>query len=215
MNERHRYTALVLRSVQGGVHLGVCADRRQGREQKEKTGATVHEEWANVGRTGFRKRHMAVYAHASTFGLPNRSSHGRPFRPFAPIAQHPSLGYLKKGPIIVWERSIAIVAMVLCHVQLLLGFVIYAMRFKGYSLLTPRGKTTGLTTSVIRFWKYEHIAAMVLAIALVTLGRVLSKKAETEQGKQLRVAIFYLIALALMIAMIPWPSREGVGRAWL
>lgn len=125
------------------------------------------------------------------------------------------VGYLKKGPIIVWERSIAIVAMVLCHVQLFLGFVIYAMRFKFYALLTPRGKATGLTESVVRFWKYEHMAGMILAIALVTIGRLLSKKAETEQGKQLRVAIFYLIALVVMIAMIPWPSREGVGRAWL
>ncbi len=125
------------------------------------------------------------------------------------------LGYLRKGPIIVWERSVAILAMVLCHVQLLLGLVLYAFRIKMYTTVSGTGKLTAMTDSVVRFWKYEHVATMVLAIALVTTGRVLSKKAETEQGKQLRVAIFYLIALALMIAMIPWPSREGVGRAWL
>jgi hypothetical protein len=124
-------------------------------------------------------------------------------------------GYLRKGPIIVWERSIAILAMVLCHVQLLLGLVLYAMRFRSYSLLTNQGKATAYTSTVVRFWKYEHIAMMILAIALVTLGRVLSKKATTERGKQLRVAIFYLIALVLMIAVIPWPFREVVGRAWL
>ena len=125
------------------------------------------------------------------------------------------LGYLRKGPIIVWERSVAIVAMVLCHVQLLLGLVLYAFRIKMYTTVSGTGKLTAMTASVVRFWKYEHVATMVLAIALVTAGRVLSKKAQTEQGKQLRVAIFYLIALVLMIAMIPWPSREGVGRAWL
>ena len=125
------------------------------------------------------------------------------------------VGYLKKGPIIVWERSIAIVAMVLCHVQLLMGLILYGMRFKSYSLLTNQGKATALTSSVLRYWKYEHIAVMILAIALVTVGRMLSKKAKTEQGKQLRVAIFYLVALVLMIATIPWPFREGIGRAWL
>ncbi|HNA33447.1 MAG TPA: hypothetical protein PL106_10030, partial [Flavobacteriales bacterium] len=30
------------------------------------------------------------------------------------------IGYLRKAPIIVWERSVAIIAMVLCHVQLVL-----------------------------------------------------------------------------------------------
>ncbi len=125
------------------------------------------------------------------------------------------IGYLKKGPIIVWERSIAIVAMVLCHVQLLLGLVLYAFRLKFYTTVSGTGKLTAMTASVVRFWKYEHMATMILAIALVTVGRILSKKAETEQGKQIRVAIFYLLALVLMIAMIPWPSREGVGRAWL
>lgn len=124
-------------------------------------------------------------------------------------------GYLAKAPIIVWERSVAILAMVLCHVQLLLGLVVYAMKFKTYSLMSNQGHQTMMTNAVIRYWKMEHIAGMILAIALVTIGRSLSKKATTEPGKQLRIAIFYLIALLIFLVMIPWPFREGIGRAWL
>jgi cytochrome bd-type quinol oxidase subunit 1 len=121
-------------------------------------------------------------------------------------------GYLTKGPIIVWERAAAIIAMVLCHVQLVLGLVLYAMRWeklhKNFAQEPP--------SPVFRFWKYEHIGTMLVAILLVTLGRMLSKRASTEQGKQLRVAIFYLIALVLMLWATPWPFTEiGIGRGWL
>ena len=122
------------------------------------------------------------------------------------------IGYLRKAPIIVWERSVAIIAMVLCHVQLVLGLALYALRFKYYGELTPSGRQSFLAQSVVRFWKFENIGMMILAIALVTMGRMLSKRARTEPGKQLRIAIFYLLGLIIMLMMIPWPFT-GVGQA--
>jgi hypothetical protein len=125
-------------------------------------------------------------------------------------------GYLAKAPIIVWERSLSIIAMVVCHVQLLFGLILYAMRMKSYVTVSNRGGQTSLSDSIVRYWKYEHSAMMILVIALVTIGRVLSKRAKTEPGKQLRVAIFYLLALALMLYAIPWPgTMMGQGRGWL
>ena len=116
-------------------------------------------------------------------------------------------GWLRKGPVITWQRSTAIVAMVLCHVQLVLGFVLYAMRFKSFK---------HLASDQMRYWKFEHMGMMLIVIALVTIGRLTSKKAKTEQGKHLRVAIFYLLALALMLWMIPWPfTTMGEGRGWI
>ena len=122
------------------------------------------------------------------------------------------IGYLRRTPIIVWERSLTIIAMVLCHVQLVLGLVLYAMRWEKLH----KNFAQEPHSPVFRFWKYEHIGTMLVAILLVTLGRMLSKRASTEQGKQLRVAIFYLIALVLMLWATPWPFTEiGIGRGWL
>jgi cytochrome bd-type quinol oxidase subunit 1 len=102
--------------------------------------------------------------------------------------------------------------MVLCHVQLVLGLVLYAMRWEKLH----KNFAQEPHSPVFRFWKYEHIGTMLVAILLVTLGRMLSKRASTEQGKQLRVAIFYLIALVLMLWATPWPFTEiGIGRGWL
>lgn len=108
-------------------------------------------------------------------------------------------GYLARTPILNWERSAAIIAMVLCHIQLAIGIVLYASRYSTFE------QRFGARTDLLRFWKMEHIAMMIVAIALITMGRSLSKRTNVERTKQLRVAVFYLIGLVLILAMIPWP----------
>ena len=118
-------------------------------------------------------------------------------------------GWIFKRPIIVWERMVAIVALVLCHVQVVFGLILYGVRFKRY--VPP-----SFNAREIAFWKYEHLAMMLLAVILVTVGRVLSKRAQTEQAKWKFIAIFYLIALLLMCFSIPWPHTHiGMNREWL
>ncbi len=115
-------------------------------------------------------------------------------------------GLLFQRPILNGERMLAIIGMVLCHVQVVIGFVLYAMRFKLYDAASPIG----------RFWKFEHIGMMIIAIVLITLGRSLSKRAVEERSKQLRVAVFYLIGLAIILWATPWPfTLVGHGRGWL
>ncbi|MCB0757976.1 MAG: hypothetical protein KDC01_05925, partial [Flavobacteriales bacterium] len=102
------------------------------------------------------------------------------------------VGWVRNGPVISWQRALAIWAMILCHVQLIIGFLLYFMLFDSFSRLG---------SDQARYWKFEHMGMMVIAIALVTIGRLASKKAKTERGKHMRVAIFYLLALAVMLAM--------------
>lgn len=119
------------------------------------------------------------------------------------------VGWLRQGPVITWQRSVAIWAMVLCHVQLVIGFILYGLDFN-------KGIFDRMPMDDARYWKFEHMGMMVLAVALVTIGRLASKRARTEQGKHVRVAIFYLLALAVMLLMIPWPfTAVGDGRGWL
>lgn len=118
-------------------------------------------------------------------------------------------GWLMQRPIIVWERTLAIVAMSLCHLQVVVGLILYGIRFKRY--VPP-----SFNASEITFWKYEHVAIMLLAVILVTVGRVLSKRAMTESAKWKYIAIFYLIAFLLFCWAIPWPHTEfGMKRGWL
>lgn len=119
------------------------------------------------------------------------------------------MGWLRNGPVITWQRATAIWAMVLCHVQLVIGFVLY-----GFDI--ANGKFERMAPDSMRYWKFEHMGMMLIVIILVTVGRLASKKANTERGKHMRVAIFYLLALLVMLAMIPWPTTAmGEGRGWL
>lgn len=116
-------------------------------------------------------------------------------------------GFLLKKPILNGERALSILAVILCHTQLAIGLILYLLNFSNYSNMTGR---------IGRFWKMEHIGTMILAVALVTLGRVLSKKAKEESIKQKRIAIYFLVALALILWAIPWPMTElGRGRGWI
>lgn len=117
-------------------------------------------------------------------------------------------GVLQQRPILTGERTITILAMVLCHVQLVLGALLLALNWGAYN--NPDAIAFG------RFVKFEHSVPMVLAIALITVGRMLSKKAQTERAKQMRIVIFYGIGLLLILASIPWPFRNiGYNFGWL
>lgn len=109
------------------------------------------------------------------------------------------LGWLRQRPLLNGERTAAILGMVLCHVQLVLGLIMYIVYARyAADASVPAG----------RYWKFEHVAMMILVIVLVTLGRSLSKRAREERVKQKRVAVFYLIALLLMLITIPWPGSH-------
>ncbi|MBL7953329.1 MAG: hypothetical protein JNM62_16600 [Flavobacteriales bacterium] len=116
-------------------------------------------------------------------------------------------GWLAQKALLNGDRAISVWALILCHVQLVIGIILYALNWNSYYHMSG---------SVGRFWRIEHPAAMVIAIALVTFGRASSKRAKDERTKQKRIAIYYLIALVLILWAIPWPFREiGHGRGWI
>lgn len=116
-------------------------------------------------------------------------------------------GWLMGRPILTGERVATILAMVLCHIQLVLGLILYLQNLSVFDKMEGAHQ---------RFWKFEHIGTMILAIALITAGRMISKRAKEEGAKQRTIAITYGIGLALMLMATPWPFREvGHGLGWL
>lgn len=116
-------------------------------------------------------------------------------------------GWLAQRPLLNGERNISVWAVILCHTQLVVGLVLYLMNWNTYSHMSG---------TVGRFWKMEHIGVMIIAIMLVTIGRASSRRAKEESARQKRIAIYYLIALVLILWATPWPFREiGHGRGWI
>ena len=66
-----------------------------------------------------------------------------------------------------------------------------------------------MRTPTLRFWAVEHVVGMLIAIALVHIGRTKIRKATTDSRRHSLAAIFYGIALILMLASIPWPGMAA------
>ena len=55
-----------------------------------------------------------------------------------------------------------------------------------------------------RLLMVEHPLMMIIAIVLITIGWSKHKKQTTDKGKFKTIAIFYGIALLLVLSRIPW-----------
>ncbi len=111
------------------------------------------------------------------------------------------------------NRKLNLFAMIFIHVQLALGLALYFMSDPVQAAFADMG--AAMKNPVLRFWAVEHILGMVVATALVTIGRKRAEKAKRDQLKFKRIAIFYLIALIIILVSIPWPFlRESIARGW-
>jgi hypothetical protein len=100
----------------------------------------------------------------------------------------------------------SLITLIVFHLQLVLGLVLYFA--KGW--YTQIGE---MSNPVIRFWSLEHLVAMLIAITLVTVGRVSAKKTSAAKSKHTKQFWFFLIAFLIVMANIPWPFREaGIAR---
>jgi hypothetical protein len=66
--------------------------------------------------------------------------------------------------------------------------------------------------SFYRFFWVEHPVMMIIAIGLITVGRGQAKKSIPDAVKYKKAFWFFLIALLVILAAIPWPAYKEVGR---
>jgi hypothetical protein len=102
--------------------------------------------------------------------------------------------------------------MISCDIQLLIGLLLY---FNNGWFTQLQQFSEIKSKANIRFYALEHLSMMLLAWLLVHLGRVFIKKAGTDAARHRRTLIFYGLSLLLILAAIPWPFREALGKGWL
>jgi len=98
------------------------------------------------------------------------------------------------------DFRISLFALITMHIQLLLGIILWFS--KGY--FDEMGVGDVMKNSAIRKLALEHPTTMIIAVALVTIGYSKHKKKLVSKPKFKVLAIFYTIALALVLYMIPW-----------
>lgn len=101
------------------------------------------------------------------------------------------------------DFRISLFTLIVSHIQLILGFVFYFIS-DYFSLISDVGMGDVMKNATLRSNIIEHPLTMIIAIALITIGYSKHKKKLTSKSKFKMLAIFYTIALILILAKIPW-----------
>ena len=96
---------------------------------------------------------------------------------------------------------------ILFDLQFLIGLVLY-VALSPQTQIAFNDFGAALRDSLLRFWAVEHIAGMVAAAALLHIGRARARKA-AEVRRHRTAAIFFGLALLLMLLSIPWPGMPA------
>ena len=104
-----------------------------------------------------------------------------------------------------WKKTdnlMGIVFTSIMDVQLLVGLVLYFF-LSPITKLALNDFGVAMKNADLRFYAVEHIAMMLIAVALVHIGRAKSKKATSDLAKFRIATIFYFLALVIIMAAIP------------
>ena len=99
--------------------------------------------------------------------------------------------------------------LIAAHTQFVIGIYQWFAGNFGYSLIKSNGFGEVMKNSAQRFWAMEHITGVLIAIALITIAR-----GKVKRGGYNAVLWMYVVALVIILLVVPWPFREGIGRPW-
>lgn len=88
-------------------------------------------------------------------------------------------------------------------IQLVVGLLLYLV-LSPITRLAFADMGAAMSNSDLRFFAVEHIMMMVLAVILVHVGSVLARRAKEDRAKFRRGAIWFTLAILLVILSIPW-----------
>ena len=102
------------------------------------------------------------------------------------------------------DLRITLFALIVSHIQLLIGLVLYFVSPNGLSAIKDHGM--GGLTSLARQLAVEHPFVGILGVIFITIGFTKHKKKLTSINKFKTISIFYVIALLLFLSRIPWSN---------
>lgn len=113
-------------------------------------------------------------------------------------------GVFSKREYAARDFRISLFALIVTHIQLLIGLVLYFISPLGLSNISTLGMGNVMKNSEFRLYAVEHPMIMILAAIFVTIGYSRHKNKLLSQGKFKSLSIFYTITLILMLSRIPW-----------
>jgi len=114
-------------------------------------------------------------------------------------------GWLGNKTYTEGNRKLNVFTLISVHIQLLIGLVLFA--------LSPLTKLP-MSTAIGRYFKAEHTSMMIIAIILITIGNAKSKKITEAVAKHRTIAVFFGLALILIMVAILLLVKDVPGRSF-
>ncbi len=122
------------------------------------------------------------------------------------------IGWIRRRELREVDAKLWLFTMISAHTTLLIGLILlFFGRFGILSSGLPEGVIL-MKDKFYRFYWVEHPVGMLVATILITIGRGVVKKQITDPLKYKRAFWLFLLALLIIMATIPWPGREIIGR---
>ena len=120
-------------------------------------------------------------------------------------------GLSSKKALTAGDRKTWLFTMISAHTTLLIGLILLFVGTYGIAKGVPEGISV-MKNSTYRFFWVEHPLMMIIAIVFITIARGQAKKSIPDTVKYKKAFWFFIIALLLILASIPWPFRAEIGR---
>lgn len=115
-------------------------------------------------------------------------------------------GWLGNKSYTEGNRKLNVFTLISTHIQFLFGLVLY--------FLSPLTKGP-MGDAMYRYWKVEHISMMLIAVVLITIGNAKSKKGTVATAKHKSVAIFFGLALVIIVGAIFMMVKSDASKSLL
>jgi len=106
------------------------------------------------------------------------------------------------------DRKTGLIFTILVDIQLMVGVVLYFV-YSEWALkaILEKGMATVMGNGTYRFFAIEHVFYMILGFVFAHLGSALPKKVNVSAEKYKRAALWFTLALLIILAGVPWGSR--------
>ena len=105
------------------------------------------------------------------------------------------------------NKVLNLLTLISAHIQLVVGLILY---FKSPLVMT-QNMGAAMKDNTLRYWTVEHISMMIVAIVLITVGYSKSKRALASTEKHRLIAIFYTLAIIVVLVAIGMSGRPIFG----
>lgn len=111
-----------------------------------------------------------------------------------------------------FDNKVRVTTATIAHLQLVFGIWLYCIS-PLITLFLQHFKET-MHQRQIRFFGMEHSTMMLLAIVVLTIGSAKAKRKPGDKAKFKTMAIWFTIALLIILSSIPWAFSPMVSRPW-